>query len=58
MIKLIHKIATYTAVILISSMPLSSDLLADSKNEHNSVTSFSSTEENLNLKNRNGLEKK
>lgn len=42
----IHKIATYTALILVSTLPFSVDVLADAEKKQSSVTSHSGTHKN------------
>ena len=42
----IHKLATYTALIVVSSMPFSADVLADAEKKQRSVTSLSIADKN------------
>ncbi len=42
-----HKIATYTALILVSSLPFSIDVLAETEKKQSPVTSLSSADKNL-----------
>ncbi|WP_031436696.1 YfdX family protein [Methylobacter tundripaludum] len=42
----IHKLATYTALVLVSTLPFSVDVLADVEKKPSSVTSSSSTDKN------------
>lgn len=42
----IHKLATYTALVLVSTLPFSVDVLADVEKKQSSVTSSSNTDKN------------
>lgn len=44
--KLFHKMATYTALILVSSLPLSVDALEDVEKKSGSVTSLVNADKN------------
>lgn len=48
----IHRIATYTALVLISSLPFSLEVLADSEKERSLYPSAANAEKNLLISNK------
>ncbi len=51
----IHRIAKYTALILISAMPFSADVLADSEKDQNEIATLKFVENDVILPKRNLL---